>query len=65
MTAADQALKDLYAKGVGDGMEIALSLLLGRESHGGIPFQGPLSPEAQNWAMTALAALHAARKEMG
>lgn len=63
-TVADRALKDLYGKGVADGMEITLSLLLGRESHGGRPFQGPLSPEAQDWATRALEAIHAARRDL-
>lgn len=62
---AEESFKALYQRGVTDGMEIALSLLLGRESHGGIPFQGPLSPEAQNWAMAALAAIKATQKEEG
>lgn len=63
MNAAEESLKALYSKGVGDGMETALSLLLGRETDGVQGFQGPLSPEAQNWAMTALAAIHQSRGE--
>jgi hypothetical protein len=61
--SSQESLKELYGKGVTDGMEIVLSLLLGRESHGGIPYQGRLDPAAQNWAMDALAAIHATRKE--
>lgn len=62
MTAAQESLKALYSKGVQDGMETTLSLLLGRETDGVRGFQGPLSPEAQNWALTALAAIHASRQ---
>jgi hypothetical protein len=63
VTAAEEQLKALYQKGVTDGMETALSLLLGRKTDGVEGFQGPLSPEAQNWAMSALAAIHQARGE--
>lgn len=62
MTTAEESLKTLYSQGIKDGMEVVLSLLLGLEASGGVPFTGPLSPEVQNWAVNALGGLRASRE---
>lgn len=60
---AQESLKTLYSKGVADGMEIALSLLLGRRTSGGEPYRGNLDPGAAEWAMAALAAIHETKRK--
>jgi hypothetical protein len=59
-----EAARLVYKNGIADGMEIALKLMLGQEAEGGIPFKGPLSADAQNYAMAALAAIGKTRKEL-
>lgn len=45
-----------YAAGLQDGVTITLELLLGRESHGGVPYRGEELPaDARRWAESALA----------
>lgn len=53
---AQSAMRRQYASGVKDGMQIALELMLGKQSaSGGIPYRGPLPDEARQWAEAALA----------
>lgn len=51
----EQRARELYAKGVQDGMETTLTLLLGRDAGGGVPYQGNLNQSAREWAEAALA----------
>lgn len=62
LTAAEEAAKLLYKKGVTDGMEIAYSLLLGRRVNGGETYKGRLELGAAEWAMENLAAIHALKR---
>ena len=61
-TTANESFKALYQRGVTDGMEVALRLLLGREAEGGVPFAGPLTVETFEWASAALTAVEATKE---
>ena len=43
-----------YAEGVKDGMTITLQLLLGTESHGGVPYDGEIPDDLRVYLESAL-----------
>lgn len=58
-TAHRQSLATTYRDGLRDGITMTLTLLLGREADGGVPYRGELPAGAREWAEGALAAVGA------
>ena len=62
MTPTQAALIREYRRGLIDGYETTLRLLLGQPDSDGVPYTGPaLPPEAEAWARQALARIEAAK----
>ena len=43
-----------YAEGVKDGMTITLQLMLGKDSHGGVPYDGEIPDDLRVYLEAAL-----------
>ena len=59
-----EAVKEVYQRGVIDGMETTLCLLLGRKTDGVDGYPGRLNQSAQEWAERALTAVQGAKEDM-